>query len=108
MVDFHSESEWMESKLKHDMVILNNFIRPLPQFSPQQNSDKKRKALKEINQIREKDSFNRLSLKMLGLSNMINLMTACQYTQMSSVQMDPHQQMFGGHCFKTMENDTAI
>ena len=105
MSDFNSESEWMENKLRRDLVILNNCIRPLPHISPVQSSDKKRKALKHVSMREGDSSFNTLSQKMMGLSNMICLMNA--YNPLALLQMDPNQ-MFGGPCLKTMAGDAAI
>jgi hypothetical protein len=57
------DAGWQEEKMKHDLVILNNYVRPSPVF--------KTKSSKHSS---DGESFKTLYLKMLGLSNMINLM----------------------------------
>jgi hypothetical protein len=47
--------------MRHDMVILNNYVRPCP-------------VLKKKGSKNDGDCFKTLYMKMLGLSNMISLM----------------------------------
>jgi len=49
--------------MRQDLVILNNYVRPYPVF--------KKKISRHSS---ENEHFKTLYLKMLGLSNMINLM----------------------------------
>ena len=50
--------------MRQDMVILNNYVRPYPVFKKKITS----------RHASENECFKNLFLKMLGLSNMINLM----------------------------------
>ena len=66
--------------MKHDLVILNNFIRPQPSFKQFNSIDTKRKSHKSVSHLAEKDNFNNISMKIMGLSNMLNLMNAYQFS----------------------------
>lgn len=62
--------------MKHDLVILNNYVRPNPVF-------KKKYKVKD-------ESYKNLYMKMLGLSNMINLMNMAHMSKaLGGLQMQP-------------------
>ena len=82
-----------DEKCKHDLVLLNRLIKPLPSqimckslisagTSPLMKNKKrnKKRSKKSRKEHHGDESFKRLTLKMIGLSNMISLMNLTKHS----------------------------